>query len=1089
MTQSNQNDIAIIGMAGRFPKAANVKQFWANLVGGVSATHIASAEELAASHFPEELLAHPRFVNASLRLEESDAFDAEFFSFAHSEALLMDPQIRLMLQTCWHAFEDAGYDVSQTKQRVGVFAGMSTNSYLMRMLECDADSVKNNGLQHRILNDKDFLATWISYKLNLHGPAMSIQTACSTSLLAVHTACQSLLNGECEMALAGGVCIDAYQLPGYVHMPGSIYSSDGVCRPFDKNATGTLNADGVGVVLVKRLADALADRDHIYAVIKGSAANNDGAAKLSYTAPSVDFQRDVIAEALAMADVPAESIGMIEAHGTGTALGDPVEVMALTEAFDVPANQPPFCALGSVKANVGHMDTAAGVAGLIKAALCVYHAQLVPNIHFESPNPQLHLEQSPFYVNQDLLTWPDSFAVRRAGISSFGVGGTNVHVVIEQAPALAPLTETSAQRIVVCSAEHPDALEEQKKQLAQRLSQEPAPQLADLEFTQLYGRKSMQHKFVALTHSVAELQQQLLGQQTEGCYAAVSTHTPVIFLFPGQGSQYQGMTATLYQSDAHYRKVMDECLTYIRELDHGTDQSVDFAERLFGTHASQLDQTEHTQLALFITEYCLASYLQQQGIHASAYIGHSLGEYVAACLAGCLSLREAIVLVNHRARLMAAMPKGAMLSVRAGVDMVRPLLLEHVAIAGFNSEKSLVLAGSNHQMIRQQQMLNQAGVENRMLAVSHAFHSPMMEDVLPPFAEMLAKVNFKPAQRQLISTYTGKLAEPHTMAEPQYWLSQLRHPVQFTQAIQQAAAKYPEAIFVEVGPGRALSTLVREQFSGNKVAIPLLGSGAAETELGRLTEAKARLYLSGATFHTSPTHDGRRISLPGYAFQPRHYFKPHAINGKSDRFANLVDLHSLEKLIATSSQQAEKLRTGVTIDLVQPTTLSADILAQLDEAHQHYAAAVAKILKHAHVGELSAEVAVMWRNPDHASDLAHASYDIHTSPNAGQPRSKALFAAPVTPLQQMLAKHWQELLGYQPAGLHDDYFDVGGNSLIAVHLLSRITDELQIELNFSDLANCQTIDRLAKTIEFKQALAGLADDFALDENNDEIFVL
>ncbi|MEM9547323.1 MAG: polyketide synthase, partial [Bacteroidota bacterium] len=436
MDTINEHDIAVIGMSGRFPDAPDLKKYWENLISGYNSIRQSSKEELEASGIGVEIIQHPKFVNASSKLKDGSYFDAEFFGISKREATIMDPQIRLLLETSWHALEDAGYAQGQLDDPVGNFCGMSFNTYLVDILQSKSITENFDPLLYRILNDKDFLATWISYKLNLTGPAMSIQTACSTSLLAIHLACQSLLNYECTLALAGGVAFDATRPVGYIHVAESIYSKDGLCRPFDENASGTVGGDGVGVVVLKRASEAIEDKDYIYGIIKGTAANNDGSHKQAYTAPSLNQQRDVILEALSVSEIDPSTIGMVEAHGTGTKIGDPIEVAAISEAYGEYTQDTNYCAIGSVKSNIGHLDAAAGIASFIKAILCVKNGKLVPSLHFTKPNPALNLESTPFYVSQNQQQWPDRFDIRRAGISSLGVGGTNVHIIVEEPPQL-----------------------------------------------------------------------------------------------------------------------------------------------------------------------------------------------------------------------------------------------------------------------------------------------------------------------------------------------------------------------------------------------------------------------------------------------------------------------------------------------------------------------------------------------------------------------------------------------------------------------------------------------------------------------------
>ncbi|MCL9807485.1 acyltransferase domain-containing protein [Flavobacterium amniphilum] len=1067
MKQVNENDIAIIGMAGRFPDAKNIQEYWQNLVDGVNSINEATEEEIIASGVSKEMLNHKRFVNASSKLADAKYFDADFFGLANSEATIMDPQIRLLLQTSWHAIEDAGYDVNRLEGSVGNFCGMSTNSYLMSVLKSSTLNEQADLLLYRILNEKDFLATWISYKLNLTGPAFSVQTACSTSLLAVHLACQSLLSYECDMALAGGVSFDSDERVGYIHMPESIYSKDGVCRPFDSKASGTISGDGVGSIVLKRATDAVRDNDHIYALIKGSAVNNDGANKQGYTTPSVDFQRDVVLEALSIADINPETIGMIEAHGTGTYIGDPIEVSALTEAFREFTNEKQYCAIGSVKSNIGHLDAAAGIASIIKAALCVNKGILVPSLNFSEANPALNLNTSPFYVSQENAAWPEHFELRRAGITSLGVGGTNVHVIIEQPPVIAEKEMAERPYIVALSSLNEENLQQQKQKLAEYIDVNPNVNLADLEFTSLYGRKVMPHKFSTVCRDAAELKAQLKGTQNDGCYVGYDQTTQNIFMFPGQGSQYTNMALELYQNNEAFKNDMDYCFGHLKSL-----SQTNFKEIIFSEESDLLDQTENTQVALFIVEYCLAKELMRNGIKPNAIIGHSLGEYVAACIAGCISLDDALKLVYHRGRLMGSMEEGAMLLVQSTEENLKSLLLDPISVCAFNTDESIVIGGPKDAIQTQSVLLEQNSIGYRKLKVSHAYHTQMMRNALAEFETVLSQVEFKSFDTVIFSTFTGNQVEPSEFCSVAYWLDQIIHPVKFVQAAKSAADYFSNPVFIEVGPGNGLSSFVKTIFNNGISSVNLLPKPSNNNNsVHNLYTAKAILFAKGLVFDLPEAHDGKRISMPGYAFSKTRFWKPKAtIN--YDNFSEITTSYHYTE----DKYQRERLRSTIEIELGNTNTISAEILKNLNDLHTEYLNNIKKLFP----SENSIDGRVEAMYDEILPSIEKVSSD---TINFNEKRNvSSVFVAPATNTEKIIAEHWGSILGYQPVGILDNYFEVGGNSLLATKLLTQLSDEFEITLVFRELSECVSIKELAVLIDSKNAINELVESIEIENN-------
>ncbi len=761
--------VAIVGMAGRFPGAASVEAFWRNLCAGVESIRTYSDEELRACGLPAATMAQPGFVKAGALLDEVDRFEPAFFGFTPREAELLDPQHRLFLECAWEALETAGYDPGRYRRPIGLFGGTSLNTYLLFNLMPNRPLIESVGFyQTCIANDKDSLTTQVAYKLNLRGPCITVQTACSTSLVAVHLACQQLLTYQCDLALAGGSSVKVPHLPGYFHQDGGIASPDGHCRAFDAAAQGTVSGSGVGVVALKRLEDAIADRDTIVAVIRGSAVNNDGSNKVGFTAPGVDGQAEVIALAQAVAGVSPETIGFIEAHGTATPLGDPIEVAALTKVFRAATPRTGFCALGSVKTNVGHLDAAAGVAGLIKAAFAVERGCIPPSLHFHEPNPRLNLAASPFFVNTEARAWTGG--PRRAGVSSFGIGGTNAHVVIEEPPRREPAGTARAVQLLTVAARTETAREASATRLAAHLRAEPAQPLADVAFTLHTGRKPWPRRRAVVAADAAEAAARL--EAAAGMPGVLDGHarTPVpevAFLFPGQGAQRAGMGAGVYRSEPVFRAEVDRACDLLRPL-VGLDLRdlllADGGRRDEATAA--LTQTAIAQPAIFVVEYALACLWMHWGVRPDAMIGHSLGEYVAACLADVFTLEEALALVAARGRLMQAAPAGAMLAVAMPAREVAGWLDEELELAADNAPRSSVVSGGTSAIARLEAALAQRGVACRRLQTSHAFHCALMDPVLDGFGDALARVSLRPPAIPFVSNLTGTWIRTEEAVDP-----------------------------------------------------------------------------------------------------------------------------------------------------------------------------------------------------------------------------------------------------------------------------------------------------------------------------------
>ncbi|MEW6736803.1 MAG: SDR family oxidoreductase, partial [Acidobacteriota bacterium] len=873
-------EIAIIGMAGRFPGASNLDRFWQNLCNGVESISFFTDEELASAGIDAELLHQSNYVKAAATLEDIDMFDAAFFGINPREAEIMDPQHRIFLETAWEALENAGYDGESYSGSIGVFAGVGINGYLLNNLFPHQELLDIvGGHQALIANDKDHLPTRVSYKLNLKGPSINVQTACSTSLVAVHIACQSLLNEECEIALAGGVSINIPHKVGYLYQEGGITSPDGHCRAFDAQAQGTISGNGVGIVILKRLSKALIDRDNILAIIKGSAVNNDGSLRVGYTAPSVEGQVKVVVEAMARAGIEPSTVTYLETHGTGTVMGDPIEIAALTQAFHFdPKNEKKnFCAIGSVKTNIGHTDTAAGVAGLIKTVLALKHGVIPPSLHFQQSNPNINFADSPFYVNTTLSQWHSNNTPRRAGVSSFGMGGTNVHVVLEEACKVATDKESKSSYLLLLSAKTDSALEKISVNLADYLNHHREVDLSDVAYTLQLGRRAWEHRRMLVCRNVNGAIESLQSLDKRHVFTSFqpSNDQQAIFMFPGQGSQYVNMARELYCWEPEFRKQVDLCAELLKP--HlGLDlRDILYPDENSLSAAEQLNQTALTQPALFVIEYALARLWISFGVHPVAMIGHSIGEYVAACLAEVISLEDALFLVAIRGRLIQQLPAGAMLSIALSEDKVESWLTNDLSLAAINGPNMCVVSGPVDAVNELQQRLIEYGVSCKQLTVSHAFHSQMIVPIMHPFAEQVQRITLKPAKIPFISNVTGNWITTAEATDPNYWVKHLRQPVRFSQGLA-LLLKEPQRILLEVGPGHNLATIAKQQTDSARVIVGCLRHPLdKQSDREFLLNSVGRLWLAGVHIHWPALYINekcQRLPLPTYPFERQRYW-------------------------------------------------------------------------------------------------------------------------------------------------------------------------------------------------------------------------
>jgi len=876
--------VAVVGMAGRFPGARTVAELWRNLCAGVESVTFLSAEELLAAGVDPERVSDPGYVRAAVVLDDIDRFDAPFFGFLPGEARVMDPQHRVFLECAWEALDDAGYDPSLFDGRIGVFAGAGMNAYLLKNLQGRDDLLQSlGGMQLMLGNDKDFVPTRVSYKLDLKGPSLNVQTACSTSLVAACLACDSLVSRQCDMALAGGITITLPQRAGYQYQEGGILSPDGHCRAFDAHAQGTLPGSGAGVVVLKRLEDALYDGDTIHAVIRGWALNNDGSLKVGYTAPSVDGQAEVIAEAQAVAGIDPSTVGYIEAHGTGTALGDPIEVAALTQAFlrNGGGLRPGSCALGSIKTNFGHLDSAAGVTGLLKAILSLEHRQIPPSLHFETPNPKIDFASSPFYVNTRLADWPAGPEPRRAGVSSFGIGGTNAHMVLEEAPAAPGPDPAAPWQLLVLSARSEAALDTASANLGAHLRRNPELSLADVSYTLQVGRKAFPHRRTLVCRTLDEAAAALEGLDPERVFTgrASEEEAAVAFLLPGGGTQYAGMGRELYRESAVFHQQLDACLDLLEpELRREIRFLLDPPQERRSEATARLEQTSTALPALFSIEYALARLLMSWGIMPRALIGHSLGEYTAACLSGVMSLSDALALVVLRGRLFERLPQGSMLSVPLPEEEVLPLLGPDFSIAAVNAPALCTVSGPAEALAELEGTLREQEIEARRLRIAVAAHSSLVEPILADFAAFVRGLRLHPPRIPFLSNVTGTWITAAEATDPAYWPRHLRQTVRFAAGARELLRE-PGMALLEVGPGRTLSTLAGQQAEPARRKAILTSLPHPEdregSDLGLLLQTLGRLWTLGVPVDWQGGRAGerrRRIPLPAYPFERRRYW-------------------------------------------------------------------------------------------------------------------------------------------------------------------------------------------------------------------------
>jgi acyl transferase domain-containing protein len=863
-------------MAARFPGACNIEQFWNNLKNGVESIAFFSDGELKQEGVGTKTLQHPRYVRAKAVIEDIENFDAPFFDYLHSEAEFMDPQVRKFHECSWQALEDAGYDPSTYDGLIGLYAGLTPNYWWIARVFSRMRGGSEVLTGHYL--NSNFFGTLISYKLNLKGPAITVQTSCSTSLTSIHQACRALLTGECDMAMAGGVTIVLPQKLGYYHLDGMVHSPDGHCRAFDADANGTVGGDGLGIVVLKRLNRAIADRDNIYAIVKGSAANNDGSRKVGYTAPSVEGQTEVITAVHHMAEVEPESIGYIETHGTGTSLGDPIEIEALKLAFDT--KKKGFCRIGSVKSNIGHLDSAAGVAGFIKAVLSLKHKRIPPSLHFQTPNPAIDFKNSPFRVITGLYEWKNDHGPLRAGVSSFGIGGTNAHVVLEEAPPMQAVGSSGREQLLlVLSARTEPALQRVSENIVHYLKSNPGVNLQDVVYTLQVGRKAFEYRRMLVCSGVQEDIDALSSAGSGSVYEfAPKEGIPgIVFMFSGQGSQYIDMGLGLYQTESVFGEAADRCFDILKPIIGYDIKTIMYpageAER--EKARQQIDQIDNAPLVNFIIEYALARLLMHWGIRPYAMIGHSLGEYVAATLSGVFSLEDALNLAAVRGRLMKRLPAGVMMSVPLSEGELKLYLNDDISLAADHGQSCLV-SGSHRAIDALEKTLKEKRLLCQRLIITHAGHSNVMDFIMDEFKQVAAGVTYNKPEIPFISTVTANWISIEKATDPQYWVDHMRETVRFAPGFKELL-KTRKSLFIEIGSGNVLSTIAMQfmdKDSKHRVMNLIRYPERKVSDVGFLLNRVGRIWLYGGEIDWHGFHAGEercRLPLPVYPFEKRRF--------------------------------------------------------------------------------------------------------------------------------------------------------------------------------------------------------------------------
>jgi len=998
----NGNEVAIIGFAINVPGASDVDSYWKMIVDGQEPLSDIPDNVLRSKGVKSQFLNDKNYVKKAFTVSDSDKFDAPFFSMSAREAEILDPQQRMFLELCWKGLEHSGYTPSTYEGRIGAFAGVFSSSYLMNLYSHPNLIASIGEMSIRHGNDKDYLTTRLAYKLNLTGPCLSIQTSCSSSLVSVHVAAQSLLSGESDMAIAGGVSVLTDQEVGYMYQEGGLTSKDGHCRPFDANTKGTAFSNGLGVVILKRLDDAIRDNDTIYSLIIGSAINNDGSNKIGFTAPSSEGQSEVIAEALEMSGVNARSIGLVEAHGTGTPLGDPIEVDALSSVYRNYTDDNQYCAIGSVKSNIGHLGVASGVAGLIKTSLALHKKTLPPTINYQTPNPNIDFENSPFRVNTESDHWAsDEGSVRRAAVSSFGMGGTNAHMVLEEFQDDEKSTVSNEPQLMVVSAKSESALQTQSKKLQQLLSTSPIHALEDASYTLLKGRDSFAFRTALVASGGADGGIDLWPALK---IKEASDDPVVIFAFPGQGSQFYSMGLALYQSNEFFKRAVDECSTIleqhsklpIRDLFTGTKCDVD------------INSTEIAQPALFVFGYAQAMVLQQMNVAPKLVMGHSIGELVAATIGGVFSLESAIQIVLRRGQLMQSMPVGSMVALTASQDEAEVIIApyDNLSIAAINTGDTCIISGPDAEIQSLLRICYLQGIDTRQLHTSHAFHSEMMADAANEFESFVSGFELSPPNIPVISNVSGQVLTDEEATDPAYWSKHIVSPVLFAKSLM-SVMQFDNPVVVDLGPGTNIAGFVRSSPALNKVLqVVSLHKHPKDQSNEQICYLKAigELWQAGVEVELSLLHKQprKRIPLPTYVFDKQSYW-----------------IEKANSALHLSSESSNEGR----VEQVTPASNEKE-------------------------------------------------NDVTPSPNQNEKINVDLS----NDVEGGLTQIWCGLFGVDSIGSNEDFFALGGTSLLAIQLMSQVRELFGVELDVEALFDDPTISGIAKQISLRQEVDGQDDE-------------
>ncbi len=984
--ERNGLEIAVIGLSCRFPGAKNKDEFWQNLVNGDESITFFSKDELLNAGVTKEEIENERYVNAKGVIDNIGYFDNNFFGYTAKEAEIMDPQMRLFHECSYEALEDAGYSSDKVDGKIGIYAGAASNVYYQSLSTFTCNTLAEKFAVSQ-LNDKDYMGSRVAHKLDLKGPSITLSSASATSLVAVDMACQGLLTGKCDMALTGGVRISFPQVNGYIYQEGMIFSSDGHCRAFDAKSSGTVIGEGVGVVVLKRLEEAIEDGDNIYAVIKGSATNNDGAVKVGFTAPTVDGQVDVIKDALFMADVNPEDISYIETHGTGTLLGDPIEIEALSRSFNTSSKG--YCPIGTVKSNIGHLDAAAGIAGLIKTVLSLKNEKIPKSLHYEKSNPNINFEQTPFYVNNTLTDWKRNDKKRFAGVSSFGIGGANAHVILEEAPQVDSDEPNKNYYILNFSGKTKEAVVHQKMNLMNYLINNDKVNIADIAYTLQIGRKEFDFRDFITCNNVSEVIEKL-DNHTKNILQKNTNRNKVTFMFPGQGSQYINMALELYNKESLFREELDYCFEVLNNK-----MGLNMREIIFPSidkNEINIYNTNIAQPLLFSFEYALAKMLINMDIIPESLIGHSLGEYVAACIAGVFSFEEGLDLVIARGKLMKTTSKGAMTSVLLSENEIQEFIKDtNLEIASVNGESMCVPSGTESEIEKLETELSKKSISYRRLHTSHAFHSKHMETIVDDFRYILSKTNFSKPRIPFISNLTGTWIKEEEATSVEYWISHLRRTVRFHDGIR-VLLNESARVFVEVGSGNVLSSFVnKSQFKKDTHFLVNVLKNPRETVSDSLHfyNQLGKLWSIGLKINWEKLYSRekrKRISLPTYPFERKFFWAKRSSDNSLLMKNEGIEINKLLR---------ENIQENNTLTPVE------DIAPKQD----------------------------------------------------------------LTENESIIMKHWKDYLGFNKIGITDNYFELGGDSLGASIILTRIHKETGTLIHLQQMFNSPTIQQLAGLLD------------------------